>query len=79
MKIEKILTNPWENVYWFSRMLINSDKYSGIGSDSQTMLAVSSAIKSVIEDGSKNLSEDDKIEILSRTAVSYTHLRAHET
>ena len=34
MKIENIIGNPWDNVYWFARMLINFDKYGGVGTDS---------------------------------------------
>jgi hypothetical protein len=26
-----VLGNPWRNAYWFSRMLISSEKYAGIG------------------------------------------------
>jgi len=49
MEIENVINNPWDNVYWFCRMLINSDKYGGIGSNSKVMLAISEAIKYVLE------------------------------
>lgn len=66
MKIDDLLLNPWDNVYWFSRMLISSDEYGGIGTDSKTMLAVSSAIKTVL---AAHAGEDDEetIQILSET------------
>ena len=33
MQNKEIITldNKWNNVYWFARMLISSDKYGGIG------------------------------------------------
>src|SRR5260364_176659 len=31
---EEMNQNPWENAYWFSRMLINGDKYGAIGRQS---------------------------------------------
>lgn len=43
--VNQILENPWNNIYWFARMLINSDKYGGIGSDSRTMQQLASCIK----------------------------------
>lgn len=43
------ISSPWEKVYWFARMLINSDQYGGIGSDSHRMNALASAIKTAIE------------------------------
>ncbi len=52
MEIEHIINNPWDNVYWFSRMLINSEKYGGLGIDSTAMQNVANAIYSVID--SKN-------------------------
>lgn len=67
MELEKIIVNPWDNVYWFSRMLINSDRYGGIGSDSDLMLAVSSSIKSILESKKiKEENEDSKFDILSK-------------
>lgn len=39
----RVTQSPWDNVYWFARMLIASDKYGGVGSDRKTMLALASA------------------------------------
>uniref|UniRef100_A0A3B0LYL8 Uncharacterized protein n=1 Tax=Arsenophonus endosymbiont of Trialeurodes vaporariorum TaxID=235567 RepID=A0A3B0LYL8_9GAMM len=33
-----LVNNPWSKVYWFARMLLNSDQYSGIGKDSARLL-----------------------------------------
>ena len=32
---ERVLNNPYDNVYWLSRLLISSDKSSGIGGNSE--------------------------------------------
>lgn len=44
------INNRWENVYWFSRMLINSDKYGGIGKDSKLLAKIASALKLIDKD-----------------------------
>lgn len=40
-----ILESPWDNVYWFARMLIASDKYGGVGTDTATMIQIATAIR----------------------------------
>jgi len=63
---EKLLINPWDNAYWFSRMLINSDKYGGVGADSKLMLSVSATINSLCS--SKEIvkeTDETKIKIIS--------------
>ena len=30
-----VFKNPWRNVYWFARMLINGDKYGSVGKESE--------------------------------------------
>lgn len=44
-----ILENPWDNVYWFARMLVNSDRYGGIGTESKTMMSLVSGLRSIID------------------------------
>lgn len=68
-----LLNNPWHNVYWFARMLINSDQYGGIGSNSQRMIELAASIQTAF-DHSKNselqleiLRQLIEIKILSRT------------
>jgi len=39
----QITQNPWDNVYWFARMLIASDKYGGVGTDTTTMLQIATS------------------------------------
>ncbi|MCI0494916.1 hypothetical protein L0Z72_07900 [candidate division KSB1 bacterium] len=58
MEFEKLISNPWDNVYWFSRMLINSDKYGGIGADSKTMLNLAHSLQTLLHsDEFKNETE----------------------
>jgi len=66
MEFEKIISNPWDNVYWFSRMLINSDKYGGVGADSKTMLNLSASLQLLFRSKDfKNYDEQSKFETLS--------------
>lgn len=53
-----MLRNPWENVYWFARMLINSDRYGGIGGDSKTMLSLASGLRTFLD---SSRTDDDAI------------------
>ncbi|NOX89669.1 MAG: hypothetical protein GXO77_11630 [Calditrichaeota bacterium] len=68
MSIEKIVKNPWENVYWISRMLINTDKYGGIGTDSNTMMNLAISIKSLINSREiQKENEEQRFKILKET------------
>jgi hypothetical protein len=42
----QISQSPWDNVYWFARMLIASDKYGSVGTDTTSMAQIASAIYS---------------------------------
>ncbi len=44
-----LVKNPWSNVYWFSRMLLNSDQYAGIGKESHRLLKVGAGITTLLE------------------------------
>ncbi len=43
-----VVTNPWDNVYWFARMLIASDKYGGVGTDTTIMIQMAAAIRTTL-------------------------------
>jgi len=43
----------WENVYWFSRMLINNDKYGGVGKENDLLTRIASSLRLVKEDNDK--------------------------
>ena len=67
MSNDNLIINPWENVYWFSRMLINSDKYAGLGTETQTMRNVAVSIYALIN--SDKFKRDDpsaQFEILAK-------------
>src|SRR3989338_8886508 len=61
-----VLQNPWRNAYWFSRMLINGDKYGGVGKENKLLLEISAAIRKILED----TKQDDKTRLeLSKKAI----------
>jgi hypothetical protein len=50
MKVTEILNdiqNRWNNVYWFSRMLINNDKYVAIGKEPKLLATIASSLRFV--------------------------------
>jgi hypothetical protein len=50
MKVTEILNdiqNRWNNVYWFSRMLINNDKYIAIGKEPKLLATLTSSLRFV--------------------------------
>lgn len=68
MELENIISNPWDNVYWFARMLINSDKYGSIGSDSSLMRDISRTVQTILTAREfENEEEDFKINLLTRS------------
>lgn len=46
---QEAIENPWRNVYWFARMLINGDKYGSVGKDSKTLAGVTAQLRLVLE------------------------------
>ncbi|MCL2774354.1 MAG: hypothetical protein FWD71_13530 [Oscillospiraceae bacterium] len=72
--LTKIITNScWRNSYWFARMLLNGDKYGGVGkSKEKQLLGLSSQIEIVLS--RDILTESEKITIckdmISKTLTS---------
>lgn len=65
--IEKIvIENPWRNVYWFSRMLINGDKYGAIGKESKLLVDLAINLRKIINDN--DISTEAKV-ILSKKII----------
>lgn len=62
--IDAIIDNPWRNVYWFARMLINNDKYGSIGKDNKVLNAIASNLRQILE---SDLSDDKKLGISIET------------
>ena len=53
MKATEILSdiqNRWHNVYWFSRMLINNDKYIAIGKEPKLLSTLASSLRLVAKE-----------------------------
>lgn len=46
--------NNWGKVYWFARMLINQDKYGGIGGENELVSSIASSLR-VVEEENDNL------------------------
>lgn len=59
--LKPVIGNPWRNVYWFARMLINSDKYGGIGKDSRMLAEICAALRQTIEE--KSIPKEKKIAV----------------
>ena len=64
---DKVTTidNKWDNVYWFSRMLISSDKYGGVGKDNKLLSEISSLLRIIKKEkrNKKNILELQKISL----------------
>jgi hypothetical protein len=58
--IRQQIDNPWRNVYWFARMLINNDKYGGVGRSNQTLLGLTSQLRVVT--ANQDLSEQERLD-----------------
>ncbi|ARG98239.1 hypothetical protein [Legionella micdadei] len=54
----KLIQNPWSNTYWFARMLLNSDKYAGIGRDTKRISQIGTEIITIIN---SNYTEPDTV------------------
>lgn len=55
------IDSPWGNVYWFSRMLINGDKYGAVGKDSQALAGMSAQLRGILD--AKDVSDEHKLQL----------------
>lgn len=55
------IDNPYDNVYWFARMLIGTDKYGNVGRNSNRMIELAKAIRLVAETSNGDINELSKI------------------
>jgi hypothetical protein len=46
--------NKWHNVYWFSRMLINNDKYVAIGKEPKLLSTLASRLRLIVKENKNN-------------------------
>ncbi|MBI1745221.1 MAG: hypothetical protein HYR55_01375 [Acidobacteria bacterium] len=47
--IEQI-ENRWHNAYWFSRMLINNDKYVALGKENKLLSTIASSLRLLVKE-----------------------------
>lgn len=66
-ELEETIRNPFDKVYWFARMFINSDQYGGIGSNSELMLRLASLINRNLDNLKKN---PDKIQVIKKVVFN---------
>ena len=55
-----IYNSPWKNAYWFTRNLLNTDKYGAIGKDEKLMQAILSETSAILM---QPLSDADKLNV----------------
>jgi hypothetical protein len=55
------IENRWHNAYWFSRMLINKDKYVALGKENKLLATIASSLR-LIAKTNKNSSDTIKLQ-----------------
>ncbi len=63
-EIIKQIENSWHNVYWFSRILINNDKYAAIGKDSKLLSIIASSLRLIAKE---NKNKNDALLLQKKT------------
>lgn len=48
------IENRWENVYWFSRMLINKDKYVTLGKENKLLAKIAATLRLIAKENKGN-------------------------
>lgn len=66
---------PWSELYWYARMLIASDKYGGIGTNSRLMGELAACLKSV----ARTVSGEPQATQLSALATALENLLTRQT
>ncbi len=65
--------NPWDNVYWFSRMLINADQYGAVGSDARVMQSIIAGIRDSLGETEGRPGEEAAAAVASRVGDVLEH------
>lgn len=64
----ELIQNPWNNTYWFARMLINNDKYGAPGKNNNVLKELTVSLKTVL-----NSSDNDETKInVIKSIISQT-------
>ncbi len=58
---EVVYNSPWKNVYWFARMLLNTDQYGAIGKREEVLNSIVREIEPILE--SNVLTKEDQFNI----------------
>ena len=63
------IDNIWRNVYWFARILVNTDQHAGFGSNTKHVAVLSGALRTVLDGpgNAKRLADGELIEVLRAT------------
>lgn len=72
-----VLKNPWRNAYWFARMLINGDKYGGVGKDNALLASICLSLRQTLENKQHN--DEAKVKLckgIIRNIVEQRFVRA---
>lgn len=77
--LAEISSNPWDNAYWFARMLIATDKYGGVGTDTKTMAELATAIRLALKETEQEEDEQIAVDILQSTISSILIQRWQKT
>lgn len=55
-----VYNSPWRNAYWFTRNLLNTDKYGALGKDEKLLRSIISETKAILI---QPLSDEDKLNV----------------
>jgi len=74
-EILKDIQNRWHNVYWFSRMLINNDKYVAIGKEPKLLSMLASSLRLVANESNS----EDTLNLQKQTLRNIIEERYQKT
>lgn len=66
--IDRTVNNRWENIYWFSRMLINYDKYGSVGKENKLLIKMHSTIDVLLKETFD--SEEEKVATINQAITT---------
>jgi len=69
------IQNRWNNVYWFSRMLINNDKYVAVGKEPKLLSTLAGSLRLIAQEDSS----DDTLALQKRTLRNIIEERYKKT
>lgn len=75
-EILKQIENRWHNAYWFSRMLINKDKYVALGKENKLLATIASSLRLIAK---TNKNATDTITLQKQTLRNLVEERYKKT